>query len=148
MKRSAALSPLSRDHHHGLFAALKLTRADDGDAGAAAAAFLEFWRAEGRRHFQIEEDLLLPGFARHGAADHPAVVRALVEHVDLRRRAQDVERGDAPLDALHELGRRLSEHIRGEENVLFPLVEETLPADELDALGRAIEAAEHRAPAP
>ena len=145
MKRSAALSPLSRDHHHGLFAALKLTRATAGDASEAAAAFLEFWRAEGRRHFQIEEDLLLPGFARHGAADHPAVVRALVEHVDLRRRAQDLERAEPAVEALHELGRRLSAHIRAEENVLFPLVEETLPAGELAALGQAIEAAERAA---
>jgi hemerythrin-like domain-containing protein len=140
MKRSAALAPLSRDHHHGLVIALKLSRATDR---APAAAFLEFWHAEGRRHFQIEEDLLLPGFARHGAADHPAVVRALVEHVDLRRRAQDLERGGEPLAALHELGRRLSTHIREEENVLFTLVEETLPADELTALGQAIDAAEH-----
>jgi hemerythrin-like domain-containing protein len=143
MKRSAALTPLSRDHHHGLMAALKLTRAKEADAAAAAAGFLEFWHAEGRRHFQIEEDLLLPGFARHGPADHPAVVRALVEHVDLRRRAQDVERGGAPLAALNELGRRLSAHIREEENGLFTLVEETLPADELAALGQAIDAAEH-----
>jgi hemerythrin-like domain-containing protein len=143
MKRSPALTPLSRDHHQGLFAALELTRAADADAAAAAAGFLAFWHAEGRRHFQIEEDLLLPAFARHGPADHPAVVRALVEHVDLRRRAQDVERGDEPPAALHELGRRLSAHIREEENVLFPLVEATLPPDELATLGRAIEAAEH-----
>jgi hemerythrin-like domain-containing protein len=125
-----------------LLAALRLTRATDGDAGEATAGFLEFWHAEGRRHFQIEEDLLLPGFARHGPADHPAVVRALSEHVDLRRRAQDLERGGQPLEALHELGRRLSAHIREEENVLFTLVEQTLPADELKALGEAIEAAE------
>jgi hemerythrin-like domain-containing protein len=142
VKRSAALTPLSRDHHHGLFAALGLTRATDDTAERAAGAFLEYWNAEGRRHFQIEEELLLPAFARHGAADHPAVVRALVEHVDLRRRGQDVERGDAAPEALHELGRRLSAHIRAEENVLFPLVEETLPPDELAALGEAIAAAE------
>ena len=142
MKRSAALTPLSRDHHHGLFAALKLSRATDAGASQAAAGFLEFWHAEGRRHFQIEEDLLLPGFARHGPADHPAVVRALVEHVDLRRRAQDLEGGAQPLEALHELGRRLSAHIRAEEDVLFTLVEQTLPADELRALGEAIDAAE------
>jgi hypothetical protein len=142
MKRSAALTPLSHDHHHGLFAALGLTRATEATAAQAAGAFLEFWRSEGRRHFRIEEDLLLPGFARHGAADHPAVVRALVEHVDLRRRAQDVERGGAPLEALHELGRRLSAHIRAEETGLFALVEETLPPDALAALGEAIAAAE------
>jgi hypothetical protein len=88
MKRSEALAPLSRQHHRGLAAALKLKRAQASDAGEARAAFLEFWEAEGRDHFRIEEEILLPAYARHGEADHPAVVRVLVEHVDLRRRGQ------------------------------------------------------------
>jgi hemerythrin-like domain-containing protein len=138
VKRSQELSPLSRDHHQGLFAALKLTRAKTEDAAAAREAFVEFWNSEGRNHFAIEEDLLLPAFARHVPADHESIVRVLVEHVDIRRRAQDL--GD--LDELHELGARLRAHIRHEEDVLFPLIEETLPHDELVALGAAIEAAE------
>ena len=142
MKRSEELAPLSRDHHQGLFAALKLRRATTVDAPEARAAFLAFW-VEGRRHFAIEEELLLPAYARHGPADHEAVVRVLVEHVDLRRRAADVERDDAPaLEALHELGDRLQAHIRHEENVLFPLVENALPQDELVELGAEIAAAE------
>jgi hypothetical protein len=80
--------------------------------------------------------------ARRAAPDDPAVVQALVEHVDLRRRAQDLAAGGAPLEALHELGRRLAAHIRHEENVLFPLVEATLAPAELAALGAAIDEAE------
>jgi hemerythrin-like domain-containing protein len=142
MKRSAALAPLSRDHHHGLFAAQKLRRATADDAPQARAAFLEFWSTEGNHHFRVEEEVLLPAFARRGAHDDPAVVRALVEHVDLRRRAQSLA-GESPLDALHELGTRLAAHIRHEENVLFPLIEQTLPTDELTALGEAIAHAEN-----
>jgi hemerythrin-like domain-containing protein len=143
MRRSEALTPLSRDHHHGLFVALRLRRATAADAAEAQRLFLEFWRAEGARHFRVEEEVLLPALARHTAPDHEAIVRTLVEHVDLRRRAGALApEGEAPLEALHELGERLNAHIRHEENVLFGLVEDTLPADELSELAVAIERAE------
>ena len=143
MKRSEELAPLSRDHHHGLVTALKLSRATPADAAAARAAFLVFWQDEGRHHFAVEEEVLLPGVARQVAPDHPAIVRVLVEHVDLRRRAQALADTDAPaLADLHELGARLRGHIRHEEDVLFPLIEASLPHDELVALGAAIARAE------
>jgi hemerythrin-like domain-containing protein len=138
VKRSEELAPLSRDHHHGLFAALQLTRATADGAVEAVAAFRAFWEAEGRRHFAIEEDLLLPGFARRVPPDHEAIVRVLVEHVDLRRRAQEPRE----LAEVHELGERLRAHIRYEEDVLFPLIERTLDSAELQALGAAIARAE------
>jgi len=130
VKRSEELAPLSRDHHQGLFAALKLKRG----APDAREHFLTFWETA-RRHFAVEEEVLLPAFARHAPPDHEAVVRVLVEHVDLRRRAQDLARGDTDME---ELGRRLEAHIRHEENVLFPLIERTLPRDALVELGAAI----------
>jgi iron-sulfur cluster repair protein YtfE (RIC family) len=144
VKRSPELTPLSHDHHHGLFAAMKLKRATGDTAADARDGFLAYWHSEGRTHFAIEEDLLLPAFARHAPADHEAIVRVLVEHVDLRRRGQDVETAAATLEDLHELGGRLQAHIRHEENILFPLIESTLPHDELAALGAAIAAAEGR----
>jgi hemerythrin-like domain-containing protein len=141
VKRSDELAPLSRDHHQGLFAALKLRRASAEDRDQARATFLAFWD-DGRRHFAIEEELLLPALARHVAPDHEAIVRVLTEHVDLRRRAQDVVAGEEGLDALHELGTRLHGHIRHEEDVLFGLVEDALAPEELAALGEAIARAE------
>jgi iron-sulfur cluster repair protein YtfE (RIC family) len=106
-------------------------------------AFLEFFEREGARHFRAEEEILLPAFARHSEADQPAVVRVLTEHVDLRRRAQDVAATPEPDPAdLHELGERLERHIRHEERVLFPMIEETLPAEELGQLANALAAAE------
>ena len=140
MKRSAELAPLSRDHHQGLFAALKLRRATADDRAEARATFLAFWE-DGRRHFAIEEELLLPALARHVACDHEAIVRVLTEHVDLRRRAQDLATAELPPEDLRELGEHLEAHIRHEENVLFPLIEQTLPAGELAALGAALASA-------
>ncbi|MGN6867032.1 MAG: hemerythrin domain-containing protein [Solirubrobacteraceae bacterium] len=134
MKRHPALAPLSRDHHHALVLAQRLRRAGAQDAGDAAAAFLEHWVEEERLHFRLEEEVLLPAYAAYGDPDHPAVIRTLLDHVRIRR---DVERlaGGADPELLHEIGSRLADHVRLEENELFPLVEETLPETALEALG-------------
>ena len=138
MKRNEALIPLSHDHQHGLAVALDLTRATAETAPDAANAFVAFWRDEGQRHFREEEEILLPAMSRHVPADHEAVVRVLTDHVEIRRRAAELEAGDAQLEQLHELGARLRDHIRHEERVLFPLAEDTLPAAELDRLGHSL----------
>ena len=135
MKRAEALTPLSRDHHQGLFVALRLKRADSASATEARDTFVDFWNREGRAHFRAEEEVLLPAFARHAEHDHSAVVRVLVEHVDLRRRGADIADAEEPdPHSLHELGARLESHIRHEERVLFPLIEEAVPPGELEQL--------------
>jgi hemerythrin-like domain-containing protein len=145
VKRSDALKALSRQHHQGLVVAMRLKRATADTAREAREAFLDFWASEGQGHFRAEEDVLLPAFARHAPPDHEAVVRVLVEHVDLRRRsAQLAEDGDPTPEELHEFGERFEGHIRHEERVLFPLIEETLPEDELERLVAVLEEAEAR----
>jgi hypothetical protein len=65
-------------------------------------------------------------------------VRVLTEHVDLRRRGQDLEASQDPDPSeLRELGERLESHIRFEERALFPMIEQALPDDELRQLGAA-----------
>jgi hypothetical protein len=143
MKRSAALASLSRDHHHALMVAQRLRRCDSATAATARAAFLAYWTAHGRAHFHAEEDLLLPAYAAYGDAHHPLVLRALGDHREIRRRADRVA-GDTAADpaALEALGRRLAEHVRLEERKLFPLIEQTMPADALTAVAVALEQAE------
>ena len=143
MKRSEALRALSHQHHQGLFVALQLKRARQESAAEARTGFLDFFERDGSRHFRAEEELLLPAFARHTGVDDPAIVRVLTDHVDLRGRGQDLERSADPDPAtLRELGERLESHIRFEERVLFPMIEEALPLDELERLGAAFARAE------
>lgn len=140
MKRSEALAILSRDHHHALVVAQKLKRADAETAEAARAQFLGYWADEGRRHFQLEEELLLPAFASHGDARHPLVLRVLSDHVTIRSRATQLAATPEPtVTALHELGSELSAHVRLEERELFPVIEAAIPAGELLALARALD---------
>jgi hemerythrin-like domain-containing protein len=146
MKRSELLQALSRGHHQGLYVALQLKRATPTSAGDARRAFIQFWQAEGRQHFRIEEEVLLPAYARHRPADEPAVVRVLTEHVDLRRQAAHLQGSGPPsLTDVHELGKRLEQHIRHEERVLFPAIETALPDAELSELAQALERAESSA---
>lgn len=140
MKRAPALRPLSRDHLKALIAAKRLREASDVDSGAAA--FVEFWQPEGRHHFRVEEEVLLPGWALGAPVDRSAVARMLDDHLEIRREALRIEAGEASLEELRELGVRLEAHVRFEERELFPMIEQALDPESLDRLALAIEQAE------
>jgi hemerythrin-like domain-containing protein len=143
VKRTEALKQLSRDHHRALEAALKLRRAGDDDRDSVIRAFREFWRDHGSAHFRVEEDVLLPGAAPQVPPTDERVVRVLTDHIEIRRRAHSLEDGhEVSPDELNQLGRILAEHVRHEERVLFPLIEERLDAGALAELADAVEAAE------
>ncbi|MDE3132368.1 MAG: hemerythrin domain-containing protein [Acidobacteriota bacterium] len=139
MKRSEALAILSRDHHHALVVAQKLKRAEAASGDAARAGYLAYWEAEGRRHFQLEEELLFPAYATHGDARHPLLLRALGDHVAIRAlTAQLAATPAAPPASLHELGAALETHVRLEERELFGVIEAAMPPAELLDLARAL----------
>jgi hypothetical protein len=142
VKRSQALISLSRDHHQALTVAQRMRRADD--FREAAALFLSFWHQDGRAHFRIEEEVLLPTWARLGTVDQAAADQLAREH--LRIRAAALGLAEQPdLDAVRELGRQLAEHLRFEERQLFSLIEADLGPDQLEQLARAVTEAEGRA---
>lgn len=144
MKRSEALQPLSREHLGALLAAKQLKESDSLEQ--AARAFLDFWHEDGRRHFRIEEEVLLPGWAMHAEVDRDGVRRMLDEHLAIRREALRLEAGDATLGEARELGRLLHDHVRFEERQLFPRVEADLDEADLAQLATAIDEAEAAPP--
>ncbi len=68
---------------------------------------------------------------------------ALVLAQRLRRADEQDAAAGADPKLLHALGDRLADHVRLEENELFPLVERTLPEPALAALGERLR--DHRA---
>lgn len=146
MKRAEALRPLSREHLAALTTAKALREADD--VAGATHAFLAFWADDGRRHFRVEEEVLLPGWALAAEVDRDGVSRMLGEHLWIRRAALRLEGGEASLDEIHALGRLLHDHVRFEERTLFPLVEAALDADALARLAAQIERAEQEEAGP
>jgi hypothetical protein len=143
MKRSAALAPLSRDHHVALEAALRLRRATAADLAAAKARFVAFWLDSGARHFEVEEAIVLPALPDDDAEWGAAAARVRAEHADIIARAKALD--DTDVDAARALGERLTAHVRFEERVLFGLLERKLAEDDLAVLGAAVEAAERHA---
>ncbi|MEW6647015.1 MAG: hemerythrin domain-containing protein [Pseudomonadota bacterium] len=137
MKRHAALRQLSSDHHSGLVLARRVGKlAADSDPGAAAKNLLTAWRMEIGPHFVAEEEWLLPLFARYSAPDHPLIVETLRQHVRMRALVDEIEEGLAApsLPLLQALADALREHIRFEENDLFPAIEAALPEAQLQRL--------------
>lgn len=145
MKRSAALAPLSRDHQHALDAALRLRRATEETAADVIARFQRFFDDEGRRHFDIEERLLLPALPGDDPEWAPGVARVRTDHDFIRARADALGASPparADVAAARALGERLGAHVRFEERELFVTLERRLAPDALERLGDAVAQAE------
>lgn len=147
MKRHASLHPLSQHHHFALMQSLFIRRAKQEPAAKRAAAmkriaekFLRFWQAAGKQHFREEEEVLLPAYARHKPLEKDAeVVRMLAQHAEIRGRiahlAELLESGDLVEEELTALGKLLQEHVRLEEDKIFPRIEKTLSDADLQKMG-------------
>jgi hemerythrin-like domain-containing protein len=151
VKRHPSLHPLSQHHHFALIQALEMKRAAESPAGKRAAAverqaekFVHFWRKTGQVHFREEEEVLLPAYARHTRLDHDAdVMRMLADHAEIRATAQDFEHRLAANiavepESMAHLAKLLHDHVRLEENELFPRIEKALDEDKLNAMGRRL----------
>jgi len=148
MKRHESLYPLSHDHHHALRHAKHLqqvgTEKTTERPREVAENFLRFWVQDGRRHFREEEEVLLPTFARFADANRPEVVELLLQHIDLRRRIDELtlllQAGKVPdLAMLHQLGTVLHDHIRLEERQVFPAIEQAVPEEALRRMAQRFE---------
>jgi iron-sulfur cluster repair protein YtfE (RIC family) len=111
-----------------------LKRAHEATAEDARKRFLDYWNAEGRRHFREEEEVLLPALARFTDPAQPIVARVLVDHVRIRALAEQL----SGLDQLHELGSELEQHVRREERELFALIEHAIPHAQLAELAERL----------
>jgi hemerythrin-like domain-containing protein len=142
-KRAEALQPLSREHLGALIAAKTLKDAHEEDVDAARRHFLEFWQDDGRRHFRVEEEVLLPWWARYARVDREGVDRMLEEHLTIRAEALRLQDREGGLAELHALGFLLHDHVRFEERELFPKIEVSLGPEHLAILVPVIAEAEH-----
>lgn len=137
MRRHNALRDLSSDHHQSLVQAHRLKRAavaDESTRRKIVAEFLTFWNEEARRHFCEEEQALLPFFARWGELEQEPIERMLREHVLIRRNAALFAAGEMNEALLRDAGELLEGHVRLEERVVFPLIEEALSEKALGEL--------------
>jgi hypothetical protein len=118
VKRHPALEQLSRDHHHALVVARELKRANSETAERAREAFLDYWRSDGADHFREGEEILLPAFTAYADPDQPVVARVLIDHVRIRRLADEIAGSAGRLETLRSASEALERHVRREEREL------------------------------
>ena len=146
MLRDPSLVPLSRQHQHALALCVRIRRTLQAGESSPELASAAVWNAEVRdafaeeigAHFAAEEALIFPQ-ARQFPSLAPLVEDLLTDHAALRDCFQRAAAGTLDAAGLVDFARRLDDHIRKEERQLFEPMQELVPPDRLESLGRALE---------
>ena len=131
IKRSAQLTPLSRQHHEGLLFAWKLRQGIKfGIEGERMAAFVEwFWPLHLVPHFKKEEELLTPVLG----STSPLIQQMFAEHDTIRGMIEAVTPA-TPYPQFNLLADNITDHIRFEERTLFNEVEKAATPEQLQLI--------------
>jgi len=141
MLRDRNLVPLSRQHQHVLALCVRLDRALQ-----TGKMELSVWQAEIHQHFDqeisihfaAEEKELFPVAARFSELQ-PLVQELLNEHTVLRELFARAAHGQLDLKTLPIFVEKLAHHIRKEERQLFEGMQRVMSAEELAAVGAALD---------
>ncbi len=139
MKRHQSLYKLSHDHHHGLVKArrlINLNSENENDFNSFAEDFLKFYKEDLVQHFREEEEILLPYFAKYVTENNELILETFKQHIKIRQTIFEIDekiksKGIINLNLLRQIGNLLDEHIRFEERILFPEIENHIPEKEL-----------------
>lgn len=129
MKRHPALIPLSREHQPALLLAQVLKKDAPAFNGMPStvpdkAAFaLKMYTLNLQGHFAKEEAMLASIKNTHAAID-ALTEEICTEHQQLSKTFLALDKTEHSAEELDALGNALDDHIRKEERVLFPLIQE------------------------
>ena len=139
MKRHPSLAPLSRDHHAALILAqlLKenapaykgLPTSVSGKAEYAAA----FYKTHLIKHF-VQEEKMLKKLGSKNEVLATLASEIFYEHERLTEMFTSIGSSDGQVKVLNQLGYELEAHIRKEERMLFPLLQQHCSEEELKSL--------------
>ncbi|SDS56959.1 hemerythrin domain-containing protein [Winogradskyella sediminis] len=117
-KRHKALQPLSREHHHGLLLSWKIRAGFSKDIDPKRIRHYATWFFENHLvpHFELEESHVFSILN----SENELVKRALADHRRLKRLFN--YKGD-DLKTLSKIEEELEQHIRFEERILFPEIQ-------------------------
>jgi hemerythrin-like domain-containing protein len=141
MLRDQSLIPLSRQHQHALALCVRIDRAApicESDLAAWRTEVAEHFRTEIGIHFAAEERVLFPA-ARSFSGLISLVEELQADHLWLREKFAEAERGTLSATGISVFAQRLSTHIRKEERQLFERLQKLMNQEELAALGKDLE---------
>jgi hypothetical protein len=129
-KRHASLQPLSREHHQALLLCWKFRQGFN--KGVEPERMMKyagwFWNQYLEPHFKAEETVFFPILPK----DHPAIIKALKQHKDLKAMFNS---SDADMAYnLRQIAFELEQHIRFEERDLFNEIQAAASPEQLEEL--------------
>ena len=131
-KRHVSLQPLSREHHQALLLCWKLRQGFN--KGVEPERMMKyagwFWNQYLAPHFNAEETVFFPILPK----DHPAVIKALKQHKDLKAMFNSTDADMAY--TLRQIAFELEQHIRFEERDLFNEIQTAASPEQLEELKR------------
>lgn len=135
MKRNINLIELSRDHHHGLLLGWKIKQGikNNVDNGEISSYIKHFAKQALEPHFkQEEEDVLI-----YLSDEDSLKKQVLEEHQEIFDLVAQLS-VNSTIENLIVIAEKLEKHIRFEERLLFPHLENNLTEDKLKKIGVAI----------
>jgi len=129
MKRHPSLIPLSREHHGALILS-RLLQKDappykglPADPAGKAAYALSFYQDELLPHF-AEEERIIPIINGIDAELDRHMETMVTEHAEIKKLFSAIPNSQNLPDLLDLTGKTMEAHIRKEERVIFPLIQE------------------------
>ncbi|MBF1097348.1 MAG: hemerythrin domain-containing protein, partial [Riemerella sp.] len=132
--------PLSQDHHFGLLSGWKIKQGIKKNISYERIKnYINYhWDNSQSFHFDEEEKILFP------YSDDELTQRALDEHKEIRELLKTLNEVE-DFELLTLYADKVTEHIRFEERVLFPHLENILTEEQLAEVGKKLNEIHHHA---
>ena len=140
MKRDKNIIPLSQAHHFGLLSGWKIKQGIKKNISYERIKnYINYhWDNSQSFHFDEEEKILFP------YSDDELTQRALDEHKEIRELLKTLNEVE-DFELLTLYADKVTEHIRFEERVLFPHLENILTEEQLAEVGKRLNEIHHHA---
>jgi len=134
MKRSKYLLTLSHEHHHGLIFCMRLKKGHLASQAILQDYIRDFWERSLKNHFLLEDQLFLPLLS-----DDAITKQYHSEHRQIRLLVAEILASEKNIhDKAAELGKLINNHIRFEERVFFPYLEDQLITADLEMIEKKL----------
>lgn len=139
MKRHFGLIPLSREHHTGLVFARRIARGLklNTESEVIKSFLISGWESHLSVHFWLEDSILIPSIQdKH--RQHSFFLRLESDHEEIKGLVAKIKNNTPDPTDFSRFVFLLTEHIRFEEEHLFPWVEDLLEESELIQMGEKL----------
>lgn len=133
--RNKNLYVFSHEHHHTLVFSVRLKKASKTNVETLKKFINHFWSNSLEDHFKNEEKLFLKYLKNTELRN-----QFLAEHKQINSVVSEINSSDENIikKAL-ELSELLKLHVKFEEKLLFPWLQDNIETDKLDEIGKALE---------